>query len=108
MVYVATATILLGSTALVGRSVVKLLKVDPGFDPDHLVTMQVNASGARYADSATVRQYHQRLLEAPDQDLYAWITDREATPAEWDGELMRRIKQFRFEAFAIRGDDNGG
>lgn len=50
----------------------------------------------------------ERLLEAPDQDLYAWITDRSPTPPEWDGELMARIKQFRFEAFATRGDDNGG
>ena len=50
----------------------------------------------------------ERLLEVPDQDLYAWITDRTPTPAEWDGELMARIKQFRFEAFAVRGGDNGG
>jgi antitoxin CptB len=50
----------------------------------------------------------ERLLEVPDQDLYAWITDREATPAEWDGGLMNQIKQFRFEVFEARGDDNGG
>lgn len=50
----------------------------------------------------------ERLLEVPDQDLYAWITDREATPPEWDGDLMNRIKQFRFEVFEARGDDNGG
>jgi antitoxin CptB len=50
----------------------------------------------------------ERLLEVPDQDLYAWTTDRTPTPAEWDGELMARIRQFRFEAFAMRGDDNGG
>ena len=50
----------------------------------------------------------ERLLEVPDQDLYAWITDREATPSEWDGDLMHKIKQFRFEVFETRGDDNGG
>jgi antitoxin CptB len=50
----------------------------------------------------------ERLLEVPDHDLYAWITDRLPTPAEWDGELMRRIRAFRFEVFEVRGDDNGG
>ncbi len=50
----------------------------------------------------------ERLLEVPDQDLYAWITDRLPTPPEWDGDLMRRIKQFRFEVYTARGGDNGG
>ena len=50
----------------------------------------------------------ERLLEVPDQDLYAWITDRLPTPTEWDGDLMRQIKQFRFQVYTARGDDNGG
>jgi antitoxin CptB len=50
----------------------------------------------------------ERLLEVPDQDLYAWITDRTPTPAEWDGELMSQIKAFRFQVHAVRGDNNGG
>jgi antitoxin CptB len=50
----------------------------------------------------------ERLLEVPDQDLYAWITDRLPAPSEWDIELMRKIKAFRFEAHGARGDDNGG
>ena len=50
----------------------------------------------------------ERLLEVPDQDLYAWITEREPTPAEWDGELMRDIKAFRENLHQYRGDGNGG
>jgi antitoxin CptB len=50
----------------------------------------------------------ERLLEVPDHDLYSWITDRVETPPEWSGELMRQIKQFRFEVHTARGDDNGG
>ena len=50
----------------------------------------------------------ERLLEVPDQDLYAWITDRLPTPPEWDIDLMRKIKAFRFESYSARGDDNGG
>lgn len=48
------------------------------------------------------------LLEVPDQDLYAWILGRVATPAEFDGRLMDRLKAFRLELHATRGDDHGG
>jgi antitoxin CptB len=61
----------------------------PGFAPDQLDAFE-------------------RLLEVPDQDLYAWITDREPTPPEYDGELMHQIKMFRSEVHAARGDENGG
>lgn len=50
----------------------------------------------------------ERLLEVPDQDLYAWITDRLPTPDEWDTELMRRIKAFRYQVHAVRGAGHGG
>jgi antitoxin CptB len=52
--------------------------------------------------------FFEALLEQPDQDLYAWIIGTAATPPEWDGEIMRKIKQFRFEAHDVRGDDHGG
>lgn len=48
------------------------------------------------------------LLDQPDQDLYEWIVEKTVTPAEFDGELMRMIKDFRFQAFEARGDDHGG
>lgn len=48
------------------------------------------------------------LLEQPDQDLYEWIVERTPTPPEHDGEIMRMIKQFRFEAFEARGGPHGG
>ena len=50
----------------------------------------------------------ERLLEVPDQDLYAWIIEREPTPPEWDGDLMQQIKSFRWNLHAIRGDGHGG
>jgi antitoxin CptB len=58
-------------------------------------------------DEATLDAF-ERLLEVPDQDLYAWITDRTPAPPEWDGELMRRIKEFRYQLHAVRGDDARG
>jgi antitoxin CptB len=50
----------------------------------------------------------ERLLEVPDQDLYAWITDREPAPPEWNGALMKKIRQFRMELNDHRSGDRGG
>jgi len=44
------------------------------------------------------------LLEQPDQFLYGWIIGREAPPAEFDTELLGRIRAFRFEARGTRTD----
>ena len=50
----------------------------------------------------------ERLLEQPDQDLYGWIVGSVPTPAEFDGDLLNRIKAFRFEAHPKGGDARGG
>lgn len=42
----------------------------------------------------------ERLLDAEDQDLYAWIIGREATPPERDGPVMARIRAFMREHVA--------
>ncbi|MGA0607206.1 succinate dehydrogenase assembly factor 2 [Phenylobacterium sp. VNQ135] len=44
--------------------------------------------------------WFERLLEQPDQDLYGWILETQPTPAEFDGELMSRLKTFRDEVYA--------
>jgi antitoxin CptB len=46
------------------------------------------------------------LLEVPDHDLYGWIVGTADTPAEFDHEIMNRIKAFRFEVGA--GEARGG
>lgn len=52
--------------------------------------------------------WFEAMLEVPDQDLYGWIVGTAPTPPEYETEIMSRIKEFRFEAHAIRGDDRGG
>ena len=42
------------------------------------------------------------LLEVPDHDLYAWIIGREPTPAQYDTDLMGRLRDFRLRAHAAR------
>jgi antitoxin CptB len=36
----------------------------------------------------------ERLMLAPDPDLYAWIAGDAAVPAPYDGPLLRRLRQF--------------
>lgn len=64
IVNVAIATMLLGSAAMIGRSMLNLFRVDPGFAPDHLLTLNLATSGQRYADANSVLQYHRQVIEA--------------------------------------------
>jgi len=64
VVEVGLATMLLVSATLVARSLVLLLGVNAGFDPSHLLTLQVTAIGPRYANAADVVTYHDRLRDA--------------------------------------------
>ena len=39
----------------------------------------------------------ERLLDATDQDVYEWITEQAAPPAEHDTPTLALIRAFRFE-----------
>ena len=59
---VALALVLLVSAGLLLRSLGRLFSVDPGFDASHVLTMQVQESGLRYAkDDARARFFEQAL-----------------------------------------------
>jgi len=42
--------------------------------------------------------WFERLLEIPDHDIYNWILERNAPPAEFDGPLMSKLRVFRDKA----------
>jgi len=55
----------------------------------------------RFADAWIARMSeaeldeYERLIGLPDPDLYAWIAGREAVPADYDSEIMRRLRAFQ-------------
>lgn len=51
---VALAVVLLVGAGLMIRSVDRLIGVDPGFDPDHVLTMQISMVGQAYAKDEVV------------------------------------------------------
>jgi predicted permease len=64
---VALALVLLVSAGLLMRSLQHLLGVAPGFETQHLLTMQVIAPGQSYRSDTTRRQFFERALEAVRQ-----------------------------------------
>jgi putative ABC transport system permease protein len=61
---VALALMLVVGSGLLGRSLMKLLDVNPGFDPSNLVTMQVQATGPSYRSKESVIANHDRIRAA--------------------------------------------
>jgi putative ABC transport system permease protein len=60
---VALALVLLVSAGLLLRSLERLFAVDPGFQPSHLLTMQVQTSGHRFDDDRVKSRFFQQALE---------------------------------------------
>jgi putative ABC transport system permease protein len=64
---VALALVLLVSAGLLLRSLERLFAVAPGFDPSHLLTMQVQESGHRFDDDLAKSRFFAQALEAVRQ-----------------------------------------
>ncbi|HEX3501429.1 MAG TPA: succinate dehydrogenase assembly factor 2 [Stellaceae bacterium] len=48
--------------------------------------------------SATELDRYEVLLDNDDGDLFAWITGRAPPPPEYDDEILRRLRNFRYTA----------
>jgi putative ABC transport system permease protein len=64
---VALALVLLVSAGLLLRSLGRVFSMDPGFDDSHLITMQVQESGNRYARDDARARFFEQALEAVRQ-----------------------------------------
>lgn len=49
----------------------------------------------------------ERLLDQPDQALYAWITEQESVPPEFDGAILGRLRAFLDEVGAALSEGAG-
>lgn len=67
VVQVAGAVALLASAGLLLRSVARLQRVDPGFDPRGVVSVSVRLGAAGYPDAAAVLALHDELLHALEE-----------------------------------------
>lgn len=63
MAQVGLAFVLMAGAGLVLRSVVRLSAVQPGFDPSHMVVMQVQTSPQRFADDEDFHRFLARSLD---------------------------------------------
>jgi antitoxin CptB len=44
-------------------------------------------------DEAELDEF-ERLIEVPNRDLYTWVSGECAAPAEYDGAVLRRLRDF--------------
>ena len=64
---VAIALVLLVSAGLLLRSVQRIFSIPPGFDPSHLLTMQVQEYGHRFDKDADRARFYEQALQAVRQ-----------------------------------------
>jgi predicted permease len=63
MAETALAVILLIAAGLLLKGFTRLVRVDPGFSPDHVLTAQISLPAARYGSPASQREFWKRLIE---------------------------------------------
>jgi putative ABC transport system permease protein len=63
IVEVALALVLLAGAGLMTKSFLRLQDVNPGFDPNRVVTMQVQLPSSRYKEEVQLAGYSNQLLE---------------------------------------------
>jgi putative ABC transport system permease protein len=62
VVQVAVSVVLLVCAGLMVRSLIALQRVDPGFNPERVLTMTLDLNWSRYTSPDLIRNFHDRLL----------------------------------------------
>ncbi|HEY1964011.1 MAG TPA: ABC transporter permease [Acidobacteriaceae bacterium] len=99
----AIAMILLAGAGLLGKSLYRLLRVELGFAPDHLATLEVSGSRAVYKKDEDLRrldrQLFDRLNAVPGVQSAALTSDE---PVGYNGDT----DWLRFEGHPYNGEHN--
>ncbi len=116
---VAGAVVIASAAGLLGRTLVALRAVDPGFQPEDLLSFQVNAPRASYGDPAAIRALYRTLLEDIDAlpgvaaaaaswqtplqtGMSDWPVRPKAEESEWVSADPNVVTNDYFETFGIR------
>ncbi|HWP43537.1 MAG TPA: FtsX-like permease family protein, partial [Blastocatellia bacterium] len=60
---VALSFVLLAGAGLMLKSFIRILQVDPGFDPSDVVTMNISLSTSKYPESRRQREFFRQVIE---------------------------------------------
>jgi len=60
---VAASLVLLVGAGLMAKSLLRLHRVDPGFDSERVLTMMLDLNWSKYGEPEAVRDFHDRLLQ---------------------------------------------
>ncbi len=86
---VAAAVVIASAAGLLGRSLLELRAVNPGFDTTNLLMVDVNAPRARYGDLESVRSLYRTLLDQVEtipgvnSATASWQTPLQAGMSDW-------------------------
>ena len=59
----ALALVLVVGGGLLGRSLIRLLQTDPGFSPEHVLSLSTTLPSASYREASQVRAFYDQLVE---------------------------------------------
>ncbi len=89
---VAMSVTLLGGAAVLGRSVLRLRAVQPGFDPQHVLTFWTSPPPGHYRSLVDISQFYHRALDAiraiPGVADAGTVTRLPLDPGYWGAELV--------------------
>jgi antitoxin CptB len=74
----------------------------------HRGTLETDLILGRFADaeienlSETELDDYEFLLEAPDRDIFSWVTEEMATPHTYDTPVFRKLIAFHDELYPVR------
>ena len=96
---VALAVILLIGTGLMLHSFVRLLHLDPGFKPDHLLTMEISLPDARYPNSQ--KAVKEKGLILANRMSVATVTPAPELPCRLVHKRNARLEFGEFSRYGI-------